>query len=318
MADTKIVIAGAAVLDVLACPVDASVFETGSLPAETTAMTTGGDAMNEACVLASLGADVRLVSKLGMDFAGDLILGRCRRLGMDTEYILQTPELPSSINLVLVDQKGERHFVTSPKGTLRKFYPEDIPVQALEKGGIFCFASIFVAPPFDSAALEKLFSAAKSMGLTVCADMTKRKNGETLEDMRGCLAYVDYIFPNYEEAALLTGLADWDEIADAFLDCGVGHVVIKAGARGCFVASGEERFWAPACEGVRCRDTTGAGDTFVACFLYALSRGYDLRRCARFANAGASLCVERIGAAGDEIELEAILKRAGLSAEEPA
>ena len=65
-------------------------------------------------------------------------------------------------------------------------------------------------------------------------------------------------------------------------------------------------------------DTTGAGDTFVACFLYALSRGYDLRRCARFANAGASLCVERIGAAGDEIELEAILKRAGLSAEEPA
>ena len=121
MADAKIVIAGAAVLDVLACPVDASVFETGSLPAETTAMTTGGDAMNEACVLASLGADVRLVSKLGMDFAGDLILGRCRRLGMDTEYILQTPELPSSINLVLVDQKGERHFVTARRGRCGSF-----------------------------------------------------------------------------------------------------------------------------------------------------------------------------------------------------
>ena len=317
MADKKFVIAGAALLDVLASPVDASVFASGSLPAETIAMTTGGDAMNEACVLASLGADVKLVSKLGEDFAADRILESCRRLGIGTEYIRRTRELPTSINLVLVDQSGERHFITSPRGTLRRFYPEDLPEQALENGAVFCFASIFVAPAFDHAVLRELFLSARERGMTVCADMTKRKNGETLEEMRDCLACLDYIFPNYEEAALLTGLSDWEEIADAFLDCGVGTAVIKAGAKGCFLktrsraSEGREGIWVPACKGVRCVDTTGAGDTFTDCFLYALSRGCSLKKCGQFANAGASLCVERVGAPGEGFLLPEILERAG-------
>ena len=38
--------------------------------------------MNEARTLAALGAKVRLVSKLGEDAAGEMILGRCRDLGL--------------------------------------------------------------------------------------------------------------------------------------------------------------------------------------------------------------------------------------------
>ena len=67
MNQQKYVIVGAAILDILARPVDASVFETGSSPARAIAMHTGGDAMNESRVLADLGADVRLVSKVGTD-----------------------------------------------------------------------------------------------------------------------------------------------------------------------------------------------------------------------------------------------------------
>jgi hypothetical protein len=36
---------------------------------------------------------------------------------------------------------------------------------------------------------------------------------------------VDYLFPNFEEARLLTGKETLDEIADSFLDCGVKTVV---------------------------------------------------------------------------------------------
>ncbi len=34
--------------------------------------------------------------------------------------------------------------------------------------------------------------------------MTKRKKGETLEDMAEAFSYIDYLFPNDEEAMLLT------------------------------------------------------------------------------------------------------------------
>jgi hypothetical protein len=46
MSQPKYIVIGAAILDILARPVDASVFETGSLPAGTITMHTGGDAMN--------------------------------------------------------------------------------------------------------------------------------------------------------------------------------------------------------------------------------------------------------------------------------
>lgn len=304
-------IIGAAILDVLARPVDASVFKTGSVPAENVILHTGGDAMNEAGVLSSLGASVRLVSKLGEDLAGDLVLSACHKLHIDTSLICRTQEIPTGTNIVLVDSAGERSFITNPESTLRKFGPADVPDTAFCAGGILCFASIFVAPPFGNRELATLFSKARKKGMTVCADMTKCKHGETVQDMKECLSYLDYVFPNYEEAALLTQEQTPDRIADVLLSCGIRHVILKAGAKGCYVCTEKERFWSPACQGIKCLDTTGAGDTFTGCFLFALGQGFSLADCARFANAGASICIEQTGAAGAGTDLEKIRKRAG-------
>ena len=67
MGKTTFIMIGAAILDVLAKPVNLSAFRVDSIPAETLTTNTGGDAMNEARTLAALGAKVRLVSKLGED-----------------------------------------------------------------------------------------------------------------------------------------------------------------------------------------------------------------------------------------------------------
>ncbi len=292
------IIIGASILDVLAQPVTADVFETGSIAASHTVMHTGGDALNESTVLAALSSSVRLVSKVGADYAGNYIKEHCRLRKMDMSFLVEDGSLETGVNLVLIDEAGERHFITSQNGSLRKLYPADIPDTALCGGRYLSFASIFVFPAFDDAALAELFSRAKAKGLILCADMTKRKNGETLNDMKNSLSFLDYIFPNYEEASLLTGLSDWDEIADAFLSCGVGCAVLKAGARGCFIKTTAERYWIPAYPKAHCLDTTGAGDTFTACFLDALNHGMTLPECGRFANAGASLCIGQIGATG--------------------
>lgn len=295
---TDFIIIGAAILDILAQPVNSDVFVTGSQAAGQISMSTGGDALNEATVLAALGASVRLVSKIGQDSAGRHIRRHCQTCGIEPTFIIEDSSLDTSINIVLVDQAGERHFITSPRGTLRKLYPKDISDASLARGKYLCFASIFVAPAFDNLALKRLFERAKAQGLILCADMTKCKNKETLSDVKESLALLDYIFPNYEEARLLTGLSDWDEIADAFLSCGVKNVVVKAGKRGCFIKNSSERYWIPAFPNAKCIDTTGAGDTFTACFLYALNQGFSLPDCGRFANAGASVCIEHLRATG--------------------
>ncbi len=312
MNNPAFIIAGAAILDILARPVNSSVFQIGSIPAEGITMHTGGDAMNEAKVLSSLNNPVRLISKLGTDTAGDTIMAECSLSHIDTSHICRSADIPTSINIVLVDDMGERHFITSPQGTLRNLYPDDISDNALDGGAFFCFASIFVSPSFDNGALADLFRRVKRKGMTLCADMTKCKNNETLSDMKDCLSFVDYLFPNYEESVLLTGKTDLDDIADAFLQCGVRHIIIKNGAHGCFIKTNKERFEIPAYGKARCIDTTGAGDTFTACFLHALGKGLSLPDCGRFANAGASICIEKLGACGAGNDEKAILKRAGL------
>ncbi len=303
------IIIGASVLDALALPVAPNVFETGSVAADHIAMHTGGDALNEATVLASLGESVRLVSKIGADYAGNYIDAHCQHLKMDTTFLRREASLETSVNLVLVDDLGERHFVTSPNGCLRKLYPSDIPDTAFFGARYLCFASIFVFPAFDDDALAKLLSEAKKGGLILCAYMTEPKHGETLEDLKKSLPLLDYIFPNQEEASLLTGLTDCDDIADAFLQCGVRCVVLKTGAGGCFIKTAWERYCVPAFPHARCLDTTGAGDTFTACFLDALNHGMTLPECGKFANAGASICIEQIGATCGIENREQVMKR---------
>ena len=304
-----ITLIGAAILDVLARPVSKEGLSGRSCPADSITLTPGGDACNEAITLARLGKRVNLITKLGNDLSGQLLLHYFRENGVSTEDTVIEPNLDTGINMVLVDPKAERSFITNRNGSLRKLGPADIPREALGRAPLLCFASIFVSPCFDVPAMASLFCSAKEQGCVLCADMTRCKNGERLPDIREAIQYLDYLFPNYEEAKAVSGLTEPEEIADAFLDCGVSCMVIKMGKDGCFIKNRERKLSIPAYPHTRCIDTTGAGDNFAAGFLYALSEQMDLADCGRFANATASLAVESLGACTGVRSLSQVMER---------
>ena len=292
----EVVIIGAAIVDLPLCPVGREVFDTVSYPIDQIAMTVGGDAINEATIITRLGHSVRLVSCIGDDVAGRFIQDHCRSNGIDTAYIRVRGDMTTSINVGLVARDGERVFITNRNGSLWKFAFEDIDLICLEEGTVLSFASIFNNPLLDNRAMVQIFRRAKARGMVICADMVKCRLGETLEDIREALSYVDYFFPNYDEARELTGRDDLDEIADTFLGCGVKTVVTKIGKRGALIRSAQERILVPAYDRANCIDTTGAGDNFASGFISALLEGRTLRQCGEFANAVASVSVEAIGA----------------------
>lgn len=304
-----ITIIGAAVLDVLAQPVSKNQLLGRSCPADRVTLTPGGDACNEAVTLARLGKRVNLITKTGNDLSGQILLNYLRENGVSTEDTVIEAGLDTGINIVLVDEEAERSFITSRKGSLRRLSLPDINIKAFGKAPILCFASIFVSPCFTVLDMASLFRSAKEQGCVLCADMTRCKNNERLPDIREAIQYLDYLFPNYEEAKAVSGLADPDEIADAFLACGVSCMVIKMGSRGCFIRSKSERLSVPAYPHTNCVDTTGAGDNFAAGFLYALSEQMDLADCGCFANMTASLAVESLGACTGVRSLSQVMKR---------
>ncbi|MCI8559771.1 MAG: sugar kinase [Dorea sp.] len=293
---SEIIIIGAAVIDILARPASAAVFETGSYATEDIRMALGGDALNEALILSRMGKKVCLETVIGDDHAGRFIAAQCRKNGIMIEERQIRSDFPTGINVVLVGEDGERSFLTNPSGSLRRLTVDDICMPFDKKAKILCFASIFVFPKIRTEQLAYIFSQAKRQGIIVCADMTKCKNNETVPDMAKAFSYIDYLFANEAEASLLTGETDMKKAAGALLLSGVKHVIIKRGKKGCFVKTDSKEYQIPAKEAV-CIDTTGAGDSFTAGFIYALSKGETLEHCARFANECGAKAVSVLGAA---------------------
>lgn len=204
--------------------------------------------------------------------------------------------LTTGINVVLVEKNGERSFVTNANGSLRSLELSDIRMPFPQNAGILCLASIFVFPKLGMKELIFLFKSAKEQGMTVCADMTKRKNEETLTELAPVLFYMDYLFANEAEAELITGEARAEQSAGMLWESGAKHVIIKCGDRGCYIKSELTEKLIEAEADIKCIDSTGAGDSFVAGFLFALSEGKDFAECAKYANWCGARAIEHIGA----------------------
>lgn len=292
-----VICVGAAIVDIPLQPVNRDIFDIESCPLEQISMTIGGDAINEATVISRLGHCSALVSMVGDDAVGDFIIRHCRENGIDFSGVKIKDGIDTSINVGLVTEDGERTFVTNRNGSLWKMTIDDIDLSKLPEAKILSFASIFNNPLLDCKAMVKIFKTAKENKMIVCADMIKARLGETLDDIREALSYVDYFFPNYEEACMMTGESELEKIADRFLSCGLKYVVIKTGKQGCYVKGYDGNVLeVPAVPGIRAIDTIGAGDNFASGFISSLLEGKSLKECAEFANVTASVSVQSIGA----------------------
>ncbi|EHC78552.1 putative sugar kinase YdjH [Salmonella enterica subsp. enterica serovar Montevideo str. S5-403] len=83
MDEIEVLCIGAAIVDIPLQPVSKNIFDVDSYPLERIAMTTGGDAINEATIISRLGHRTALMSRVGDDAAGYFILDHCRKENID-------------------------------------------------------------------------------------------------------------------------------------------------------------------------------------------------------------------------------------------
>ena len=313
MNDTRttdsITIIGPAVIDVITGPV---AFSSASLSqtVKTTRMTFGGDALNESVVLSRFHKNADLISKLGTDEAGARILSYLKNNGISARHVQVTEGLETSVHIVLVNEHGERSFLMNESGSARRLSSRDILPLIPRAAQIVSFASLFISPLLTLDVVENIFrEIKKDRRRKLVVDVTRPKNGETLRDLEGILPYVDYILPNDSEIASLTGIQDPHVNADLLVEAGAGCAVVKTGSKGCIVRTRESVTEIPAYRGADCIDTTGAGDTFAAGFLWALSEGYSPQECGRFGCAAASCSIEAFGAVDGITSIDEPMRR---------
>ena len=262
-----------------------------SAAAESIVLRPGGDAVNESMALGSLGREVRPVFAVGDDAAGTLLIKAVEEKGIDTSGIVRMGNgFETPIANIFVERDGSRSSISSKAVTLPGFRPS---AGLLKGAAVVSLCSLFRAPLDDPEVLAELVSAAKAQGSVVCAD-TKLPLFKkiALADYGSVFPYIDYIFPNESEAAFYSGRNNYEEMAEAFLSRGVRHVVIKAGAEGCFAKDTEGFFHVPAVP-VKAVNTTGAGDWFAAGFIAGLLDGLSFRECCEAGTVSASKKIVR-------------------------
>lgn len=346
-----VTVIGPAVIDILASPVDLDAIASGVRELDRIRMSFGGDALNEAVVLSRLGKKVQLISKVGDDEAGRRILTWLEGNGIATDSVIVQAGLDTAINIVLIEKNGNRRFLMNPHSSLYRLSREDVLPFLDGMAEIVSFASMFISPLFTIPKMEQLFAQIKKSGRRLTVDVARAKNGETIEDVRPLLSYMDVFFPNEEEIAALTGEKDPVRNVCALVEAGTGTAVVKTGPEGCLIgcrepgstvagkrpgqAAGKEPDSAagrepgaavpeteagchgiqimriPAVSGVRCVDSTGAGDSFAAGFISGMCDGLDSRECARLGCAAASCSIEEIGATDGVLDLTQVMERYG-------
>ena len=293
-----IVCVGMAVVDVLAQGVRAMPNEGETVTVPSVTVVPGGDALNQAVTLAALGHSVGLLTVIGDDPQGSLITGYCRDRGVDVSDVAVTTDYPTTTSVVLIDEAGERSFITPRGGTAAMFGIAHADPDSLKPGlKALSVASLFCSRSLDEELLPPLLARARELGAITVADLVPDRADGRLDRLADVLDQLDYVIPSLAEAEFFTETSDPAAAAEAFMKHGARNVIVKLGRDGSYALTGQGALHVPAFD-VTAVDTTGAGDNFVAGLLSALVLGRPLEEALRRGSAAAALSVQAVGATG--------------------
>ena len=266
----------------------------------------GGKGANQAVSAAKLGAQVALIGRLGRDTFGDELKAFLRAQGIDLSFVRQTAETHSGTALITVANADNTIVVVPGANALVGAADVEAP---LAKGDIA--VSQFEIPLPTIAAF---FARARAAGAT-----TILNPAPAMAFGRELLDLVDILILNETELGLLAEIELHDTAEDVrFIEAArslpAGNekiICVTLGRRGVLaLIHGEPLLIAG--RAVNAVDTTGAGDCFVGAIAAQLAAGNPIHDAVHYANAAASICVQRMGAAPSMPtveEVEAILRR---------
>lgn len=288
-----ILCSGSIVYDILTRPVEDADWGTTTF-VDTIEFHVGGNGANTARALAIVGAPVRLLGAVGADPQGAWILEQLRADGVDTSPVVRLNG-PTAASVALVRGDGSRKFLHR-LGVSRDAFETLVEFAGplVEDLSHYHLASLFLLPRMRAQA-PAMLAAARGAGLATSLDTNWDAQGRWMLDLEACLPHLDFLFMNEDEARMVTGSQDPSAAARLVMAKGVRTAVMKLGARGCAIFTQSRTVFCPGFA-VEARDTTGAGDSFVAGFLAALLDGAELEAAGHFANAVGALSVQRIGA----------------------
>jgi len=250
----------------------------------------GGGAALFALGTGKLGLRTVFQGKVGADCYGEFIRASMTAVHVNTSFLQISPNQKTGISISFTDS-SDRSFLTY-MGTNREVDITEVDMRQAAKA-----RHIHITGYAGKINHEKYVIILKELkklnDITVSFDVGWDDSGEWYEGIYDLMPYIDIMFMNETEAVHYARTEDARKAVALFAEKGP-LTVGKFGKKGAYAVQNKEAYEAKAFQ-VEAVDTTGAGDSFNAGFIYGYLTGHTITECLKFGNACGAMSVTKLG-----------------------
>ena len=286
---------------------------------------TGGAPTNVAAMVAKLGQSSVLLTKIGDDDEGKMILETLRTLGVDTNHVKVTDAHDTTVAKVQVDKKGQRTFIFDRRNAADLFLTkEDIDPTLFEEGDILHFGSVNLVPSLARKAHEFAIDTAKRNGVILSFDPNLRFNLwpnplALREAVKEFMIGVDIFKVTEEELNFIFPDMSIEAAIEKVFQAKITWLILSKGDQGLVAYQAKQKPMVIKGVKVKVVDTTGAGDALIGALLTKIlasgiskaklaSSGLKMKEFLTYANDVAALSTTKSGAIESFPSLEDLKK----------
>ncbi|EDQ02244.1 Sugar kinase, ribokinase family protein [Shewanella benthica KT99] len=299
------VVIGGANMDILGRPLNS--LQVGDSNPGSVSCSPGGVGRNIAENLARLGSQTRLISAIGKDTYGQMIMNQCQQAGIDMKGCLQLNDANTSTYLSVLDGDGDMHVAINDMAILERLSVEVLK----EKEELLRRADLIILDANLSAeSLEYLLNNFSDRPIFVdTVSCVKAKK------IKPFLSSVHTLKPNLKEAEQLSGIIieDYSELpalANWFHNQGVKRIFLSLGSDGVFYSDEGAQAHIPAIP-IAMVNANGAGDAFLAGLAHGWIQEWGIEQSTKFAMAAAVVALSHLATINpnmSEISVNRIIK----------
>jgi sugar/nucleoside kinase (ribokinase family) len=259
----------------------------------------GGSSANTLKGISLLGGNAILCGKVGDDLHGEIYVQEIEKFGLTTRINKHTKTTGHAVSFITPD--SERTFSTH-LGAAIELYKEDVLEEDIEKSKVLHLEGYQIEGPTRETILHAI-ELAKKHDTLVSIDLADpgliRRNKEFLKEL--VMNKADIVFVNEKEAEEFTGLQEEEAARELGKHCKIA--IVKVGKGGSLIYFNENITKIP-CYPAQCIDTTGAGDSYAAGFLYGYCNNWNTENSGKLGSLLASKVVEQKGVGMKNINAE--------------
>ncbi len=235
--------------------------------------------------LGRLGIETKIATELGNDIFSNFAKEKFIENGVTPTNLYEGEKIPLNITSAIILPE-DRTFYSYGKGTIEPDEKAMETFYTIATGSKICMMQLGGFLP--------VYKKLKEEGTILVLD-TGWDDEMSFEKYDEYLSVADYYTPNRKEALRITGTDNEKDAAYA-LKKYFDRVVVKVDADGCIGIDGDDYFFCPSIEEFKNVDSTGAGDAFLAGFMYGLFYDYPLKDCIEYGNITGGKAVTAVGA----------------------